>query len=556
MSIRYKLFFLFSIMIGLAAALAVYGVRSLGVADGFVSQLYDGPLMGINHARSAHAKLNEARALMQRGLVLRESASPDTPEKLQDMVFSAMEDLKIVRERVPDDVVQEALTQSEAAVADWLALGMTILSPPAGGVTVVPMPSAVAGKGEVAATTLDELVELTAAHGFDFRQKAAADLAGARRTMIVFATATGIVGVILAIGFAYSLIRAIRRAMSVAERVATGNFSDKIEVRGQDELSRLLRSLAAMQLSLQRQIEAEQASREREEQIRTDQEKAKRRMMVELAEAFEAKVGGLSQSLENAATEMEVTARSMHATAEQTSKQAAIVARGSEATSENVNSMASATEELALSAREVGTLVDRAAEMVSKAVQHVRQTDGTVHLLTESAQKIGDIIQLIAEIAAQTNLLALNATIEAARAGEAGKGFAVVATEVKALATQTGRATDAINAQVNQIRSATIDAVGAIRSIDQIITEVNETASSIAIAVGEQQNATSSIAQTITDSSRATREVAANIGQVQRAATQTDESANQVLASASKLAEGAHSLSQEVSEFLESVHAA
>jgi methyl-accepting chemotaxis protein len=556
MSIRYKLFFLFSIMIGLAAALAVYGERSLGVADGFVAQLYDGPLMGINHARSAHAKLNEARALMQRGLVFRDGASSDTAEKLQDMVSSAMDDLKVVRERVPDDAVQQALTKTEAIVADWLALGMTILNPPSGGVSIVPMPSAVAGKGESAAASLDELVELTAAHGFDFRQKAATDLAQARQTMIVFAAATGIVGVILAVGFAYSLVRAIRRAMSIAERVATGNLSDKIEVRGQDELSRLLRSLAAMQLSLQRQIEAEQASREREEQIRTDQEKAKRRMMVELAEAFEAKVGGLTQSLENAATEMEVTARSMHATAEETSKQAAIVARGSEATSENVACMASATEELAVSAQEVGTLVNRAAEMVAKAVQHVRQTDATVHLLTDGAQNIGEIIQLIAEIAAQTNLLALNATIEAARAGEAGKGFAVVATEVKALASQTGRATDAINAQVNKIRSATIDAVGAIRSIDQIITEVNETASSIAVVVGEQQNATNSIARTITESSLATREVATNIGQVQRAATQTDESANQVLASASRLAESAQSLGQEVSEFLESVRAA
>jgi methyl-accepting chemotaxis protein len=536
MSIRYKLFFLFSIVIGLMAALASYGVRSLGIADTFVVQLYDGPLMGIAHARAAHAALNDARSLMQRSLVLREGAAPD--------------------ERVSDDAVNDAISRAEAAIAEWLALGMTILQPPAGGVTEVPMSSAVAGKGEVAAGVLDELVELTAAYGFEFRQKAATELASARQMMIALAAGTGIVGVLLAVAFGYTLVRAVRRAMSVAERVAAGNFSDRIEVRGRDELSRLLRSLAAMQASLKAKIDDEHALREREEQARADQEIAKRTMLAELAGSFETRVGSLTHDLEAAAKEMEATARSMSTTAEQASHQAAIVASGSEETSKNVNTMASATEELAVSAHEVANLVNRAAAMVTKAVEHVRQTDGTVHLLTDGAEKIGDIVQLIAQIASQTNLLALNATIEAARAGEAGRGFAVVASEVKLLASQTGRATDAINAQVSQIRSATMDAVGAIRSIDEIIGQVNDTASSIAVAVGQQQTATNGIARNITESSRATQQVVANIGHVQRAATQTDTAANQVLSSASKLARGAQTLSVEVTEFLQSVRSA
>jgi methyl-accepting chemotaxis protein len=556
MSIRSKLFLLFSIVIGMGAALAVYGVHSLSTAGSFVVRLYDGPLMAINHARSAHASLNEARALMQRGLILREGAPLNTPKKLEEVVSYALEDLKIVRERVRDRAVLEALTRAEISMKDWFALGMNVLQPPPGGLTLVPMTSAIGGKGEIAAAAVDELVQLTAANGFDFRQQAEANVTNARLTMISVTIATGFVGVLLALGFAYSLVKPIRTAMGVAERVAAGNFSDKIEVHGRDELSRLLRSLAAMQASLKTKVDEELAQREQEERRRADQADLKRTMIAELAGSFEVKVGGLTHTLEDAATEMEATARSMSATAEQTSQRAVIVTRGSEETSENVNMIATATEKLADSAKDVGSLVNRAAAIVSRAVAHIRQTDGTVLLLGEGAEKIGNIIRLITKIAAQTNLLALNATIEAARAGEAGRGFAVVASEVKMLAAETGRAAEEIDAQVNEIRTATTDAVEAIRSIGQIVAEVNTIALTIAVAVEQQQVATNGIARSIVETSRASQGVATNIGHVRQAATDTDNAANHALASASKLAQGAHSFSREVAEFLQSVRSA
>ena len=262
MSITFKIIVIFGTIVGLAAALAVYSIRSLSLAEGFVVKFHDVPLVAINHARSAHARLNEARVLMQRGLLFRESTSPDLPQELEEIVANAQEDLRVVHERVADAAVQAALTRSGAAIAEWFDLGMTVIKPPPGGVTLLPMTSAVLGKGEIAAAALDELVELTAAFGFDFRQQAAAELLQARRTMTGFAVATGIIGILLAAGLAYSLGRPIRRARNIAERVAAGDLSDKIEVRGRDELSGLLQSLAAMQEALRAKIDEEPMRRE------------------------------------------------------------------------------------------------------------------------------------------------------------------------------------------------------------------------------------------------------------------------------------------------------
>ena len=187
--------------------------------------------------------------------------------------------------------------------------------------------------------------------------------------------------------------------------------------------------------------------------------------------------------------------------------------------------------------------------------EEAETTNDTVQGLAEAASKIGEVVTLINDIAGQTNLLALNATIEAARAGEAGKGFAVVAGDVKNLANQTAKATEDISAQVTAIQNETNDAVGAIERIRDVITEVNEIATTIATAVEQQGVSAQEIARNVQQAARGTQDVNENIESVSRAASETGTAAGQVLSASKEMSRQAEDLRGEVDRFLREVRA-
>jgi methyl-accepting chemotaxis protein len=194
--------------------------------------------------------------------------------------------------------------------------------------------------------------------------------------------------------------------------------------------------------------------------------------------------------------------------------------------------------------------------MAQNAVTEAEMTNTKVEGLAGAAQKIGDVVSLINDIASQTNLLALNATIEAARAGDAGKGFAVVASEVKSLATQTGKATEEIASQISEIQDATGEAVQAIQGISSIIGQLGEIASSVSAAVDQQGSATREIAGSVQQAAAGTQAVTGKITEVNQAAGETQETSSQMLGAAKELAQQGELLQQEVEKFLQEVRAA
>ncbi|MFZ0694336.1 MAG: globin-coupled sensor protein [Alphaproteobacteria bacterium] len=271
---------------------------------------------------------------------------------------------------------------------------------------------------------------------------------------------------------------------------------------------------------------------------------------------FDATMKTVLQTISTAAHQMQDTAKILAGTVEETGQRSAAVSAASEEASSNVQTVAAAAEELSSSIGEISRQVQESTKITSGAVEEVTHTNRTVQSLAEAAQKIGDVVNLINDIAGQTNLLALNATIEAARAGEAGKGFAVVASEVKSLANQTAKATEEIAAQISSMQSATTASVEAIKGIGTTIGRVSEIATSIASAVEEQGAATQEIARNVQQAAAGTSEVSSNIAGVAEAASETAKTSTQVQEASEALAQQAEVLRVEVDKFFTRVKAA
>jgi len=362
----------------------------------------------------------------------------------------------------------------------------------------------------------------------------------------------GLLGIGAGVAIVRSVVRPLHNVTTIVERLTAGDLA--VEITGidrGDEIGMLARGLDVFKRNAAqaRQLEGEKAAAQANRERRAT-------ALDGLLRDFEAKVTALVHGLATGATELEATARAMTGTADRTNEQANAVTRAAEEASTGVQTVASAADELSASIQEISRQVAQSASITGKAVTEAQRTDSIVRALAEGAEKIGQVVGLISDIASQTNLLALNATIEAARAGDAGKGFAVVASEVKNLATQTSKATGEIGTQIGQIQAATKEAVEAIRGIAATITEVSTIAASIASAVEEQGSATAEIARNVQETAHATQQVTTNISGVSQSANETGAAASQVLGAAGELSKHSEHLSGEVNTFIADVRAA
>jgi methyl-accepting chemotaxis protein len=349
------------------------------------------------------------------------------------------------------------------------------------------------------------------------------------------------------------LVRPLAEICGVMDNLAKGNFGTEVPfAERRNETGRIARSLTVFKNQL---LEAERLRTERDEATARAVDERKLALN-QIAQEFERSVGGIVASASSAAAEMQRSAQSLSEIAKQTTQRSTTVAAAAQQTTANVQTVASAAAELSTAGQEISHQIAKSASIAQSAVAQAGRTNAMVEGLLAATQRIGEVMGLIKTIAAQTNLLALNATIEAARAGEAGRGFAVVAGEVKALATQTAKATEEITDQVQAIRNATGATVGAIREIGSTIEQIDSIATTIAAAVEEQGVSTSDIARSVQQAAEGTHGVMQNIAGVTQASDEVGAAAELVLGSASELAQQSERLKHEVDSFLATVRAA
>jgi PAS domain-containing protein len=271
--------------------------------------------------------------------------------------------------------------------------------------------------------------------------------------------------------------------------------------------------------------------------------------------AFRARVEYVLATVTHCTHTMKTTATDLFSASEQTSQRAKGILQSSQGASTSVDNAAAATRQMSDSSREIGHQIGQTTKVVGSAVSKVRTTNDEFSGLSNAAQKIGDVINLIQQISGQTNLLALNATIEAARAGDAGRGFAVVAQEVKSLALQTGKATEEVAEQVAAVQASTKGAIQAVGSIEKCIDEISTYTTAVAGSIEEQNTAALDISKNVTNAALETGKIVAVLGEVADAAVATRTSAEIVL-TASQSVEGAvDNLRREIETFLGDVAA-
>jgi methyl-accepting chemotaxis protein I, serine sensor receptor len=322
-------------------------------------------------------------------------------------------------------------------------------------------------------------------------------------TVFIVTSVAVALGVLLAIVIGVMLIRAIvgplNEAIAVANAVASGDLTSRIEAKSTNETGKLLQALKQMNDNL---VDLVGKVRAGTDSIST--------ASGEIASGN----ADLSQRTEQQASSLEETASSME-------------------------ELTSTVKQNADNARQANQLAVGASDVAVKGGAVVGQVVQTMSSINESSKKIVDIISVIDGIAFQTNILALNAAVEAARAGEQGRGFAVVATEVRTLAQRSAAA-------AKEIKELIGDSVNKVEDGTRLVDEAGATMEEIVSAVKR-------VTDIMAEISAASQEQSAGIEQVNQAVTQMDEVTQQNAALVEEAAAAAESMQEQSHGLIEAV---
>lgn len=360
-----------------------------------------------------------------------------------------------------------------------------------------------------------------------------------------------IIIIILSSIFLYSsLLKPLSRLIEAMNMIASEDPVEEVPfIKREDEIGKIAKALEVFRLTGIEKEKLEEQAKQQSSKIEED----RRNSMLSFSRQFETSVKGIVDTVALSVKKMDATALELEQLSAHTQEETNLLSSTSAKASTNMQGVSKATSEFNTEVNEITIQVNNSLGYASKVVEQADQVNSMVVDLETKANAVSSIIDIINGITSQIDLLALNATIEAARAGEMGKGFAVVANEVKALATQTSKATEQINFQISGIQSSTNKAVTSIQEITESVKTINQNSASIVSSVEKQNKASSYIAESISEVSTMSDSVTSGVEKVADSSSHAGKASSQMASSAKDLLKQSEMLQDEVDKFLSSL---
>lgn len=552
MSTLQRLMLAFAVVVAVGAAQSLMTLSSLKHLGEKISFVATKPIAGVDNARAAWSAYRDVQAYLANFLELtRPQESKEAIAAFESQIKALETHLARLGEAVTSAEAGEKLQALKADVANWREKALVLLG--ASPATSVPASFALARIEVAIRNNLDGLVTLALQDAGAMRADVEASISRAMDLSLLFIALGVLAGAALALVSALMITRPLLRLEGAMRRLAAGDLEVEVTDGGRkDEIGRMAAALDVFRANAVEMRRLEMQGRENEK-VAADE---RRRLMEDVASRFKNQVAGIVERVFGTVSIVEQSAERMLSLANETSKRADRVVGESDSATGSIGSVAAAAEEMAATSGEIADRSGQSHQAASEAVVKVDSSGKVIASLTEATDKIGEIVDLIRDIAAQTNLLALNATIEAARAGEAGRGFSVVASEVKTLADQTSKATGEISNQIAHVQETTRQAAEVIGAVQQTMRMMDTVAGEVAAAIDSQKLAITEISQNTNRASDSAVQVCAELQALHKTFAQVGEASGDIRAKVTSLGQDAQALRMQTDSFLRDILAA